>query len=136
MPVVSIWAAAKDGNKSGSAITDLRNEWTNPRDIKGRDVNKAQRAGVRRVGLVGKDTAVPRDCTEVCIGLKGICVRKYGVVCYYFDLSNSLALSHPQQTKRVHRILCCGDGWNDSLTLFDSACSNCRLCEAKRNFVV
>ena len=135
MLVVSICAAAKDGNKSGSAITDLRNEWTNQRDIKRRDV-KAWRAGVRRVGLVGKDTAVPRDCAEVCIGQKGICVRKYGVVCYYFSLSNSLDLSHLLQPQSVHRILGSGDGLKDSLTLFDSACSNCRLCEAKRNFVV
>ena len=110
MLVVSICAAAKDENKSDSAITDLRSEWANHRDIKGqylkvRDL-KAQRAGVkragvRRVGLVWKNTAVPRDCAEVCIGPKGICVRKYGVVCYYFSLSNSLTFSNPNSRSNV-----------------------------------
>jgi hypothetical protein len=105
MVVVSICAAAKDGNRRGSAITVLRSEWTNHRDIKRQYLNvrdlKAQRTGGRRVGLVWKNTAVPRDCAEVSIGEKEFCVRKYGVVCYYFSLSNSLAFSNPNSRPNV-----------------------------------
>jgi hypothetical protein len=56
-------------------------------------------------------------------------MRKVGV-CYYFGLSvlgfKPDSLLRSTGMRRVPK---------DLLTLFDCACSNCRLCETKRNFV-
>jgi hypothetical protein len=67
-----------------------------------------------------------RLALKILIGGEGSCMRKVGL-CYYFGLPIAENLSIHTAPKGALKYV-----QDSTLTLFDCACSNCRLCEAKR----
>jgi hypothetical protein len=60
----------------------------------------------------------------------------YVLLLWFVDF---MKLTNPQSTKfRIEAWVwnALTDASSDALTLFDCTCSNCRLCETKRNFVL
>src|SRR6266478_3119654 len=127
MLVVSIWAPARRAKKSARTRARRKTRWPIAR------ATGMRRAGVGRIGLAETDTVIPRCSDEGGIGCEEVFVRKEETVLllWFVDLVQ-VANPHCARLGIEAGVLDASrDSLRDSLTLFDCACSNCRLCESK-----